>query len=181
MSNKSGCIALAAVFMTSIASAGALYETPVSSCGTLNCSGMTIRGIHQSREPFVIQVYAREGECLRLDVSTQTEDMVLLWTTPFVYESEIWDDRDFDGGDFRPLFTYDPLPYTGWHTIVISYFDYDDRVGRFTLEYGRYPSGNVNCQEAPAATSSQKRAGHSAARVKFGPSAEASRVAGPQE
>lgn len=171
MPSKIRWIAFAAAIVTSGAWAGALYEAPLSSCGTTNCSGMTIRGIHQSNEPFVIQVYAQEGECLRLDVNTQTEDMVLAWITTYIWDSEIWDDRDFNGGDFRPLFVRDPVPRTGWYTVLVSYFDPDDRVGRFTLEYGRYPSGNANCQVPVTATRSMQPPAESISKKMFGAAA----------
>ena len=126
--------------------AGSHYESALSSCSTINCAGMTIRGIQQANEPFVIQVFAREGECMRLDVSTQTEDtaMVIIATTA----------GDFLGVDdtfeLRPIFGLDPVPATGWYTVAIGYFDYDPRIARFTLEYGRYPSGSINCSQATA-------------------------------
>ena len=42
------------------------------------------------------------------------------------------------------------VPATGWYTVAIGYFDYDPRIARFTLEYGRYPSGSINCSQATA-------------------------------
>jgi len=110
---------------------------------------MTIRGQHQSREPFVIQVFARAGECLRLDVSTQSEDTALIIVAPTVLDAGSSDDVV----DTRPIFALDPVPATGWYTIGISYFDYDPRIARFTLEYGRYNGGNLNCSQATAAQS----------------------------
>jgi hypothetical protein len=114
----------------------------------INCSGMTLRGIHQNSEPFIIQVYARAGECLRLDVSEQTADLVMAVLAPSVNFGAVVDDRDV--GDFRPLVFVDPVPQTGWYTVAISYFDYDTVVARFELEYGRYPTGNENCVPPPA-------------------------------
>jgi hypothetical protein len=174
MSSKFMWVALAAALATTVAWAGAMYEAPVSACGTINCSGMTIRGVQQTNDPFSIQVFARQGECLRLDVNTQTQDMALLWVPPSVWYSEIWDDRG--AGDVRPLFVRDPVPWTGWYTIVIAYYEFSDLSGKFTLEYGRYPSGNVNCQEAVTAASSLKPAGASVSKMMFGPAAGTSGV-----
>jgi hypothetical protein len=111
---------------------------------------MNLRGIQTANEPFIIQVYARAGECLRLDVDSQTEDTALLLVAPAVNYGGISDDRDFDGGDTRPLFALDPVPWTGWYTVAISYFDFDNRSARFNLIYGRYFTGNPNCQPPPA-------------------------------
>jgi hypothetical protein len=147
MLSKFGLVT-ASVFLTSTAAwAGSHFESALSTCTTINCAGMTIRGQHQSNEPFVIQVYAREGECLRLDVSTQTEDTALRIVAPNALESGFSDDVV----DTRPIFGLDPVPGTGWYTIAISYFTYDPRIARFTLEYGRYNTGNLNCSQATAA------------------------------
>jgi hypothetical protein len=141
---------IAMSFLTSTAAwAGSHFESPLSTCTTINCSGMTIRGQQQSSEPFVIQVYAREGECLRLDVSTQTEDTALLIVAPAVPNTGSSDDVV----GTRPIFGLDPVPITGWYTIAVSYFTYDPRISRFTLEYGRYNGGNLNCSQATAAQS----------------------------
>lgn len=128
--------------------AGSQFEAVRASCVEINCGGMEIRGIHQTSEPFLIQVFAAAGECLRLDVLDQTEDMALLLVAPAVNYGGISDDRDV--GDFRPLFGLDPVPWTGWYTVAVSYFDYDNRKGRFTLNYGRYKGGNANCLPPPA-------------------------------
>lgn len=157
MSNRIGCVMACALLATTAAWAGAQYESPMSSCTALNCSGMTIRGIQQSNEPFVIQVYARAGECLRLDIGQQSEDAAMVVLYPSVFYEWYNDDRDHDGGDFRPLIGIDPVPWTGWYTVVVSYFDLDDRVTRFTLDYGRYPGGNINCQFEIPASQSLKR------------------------
>ena len=141
---------IALSFLASTAAwAGSHFESPLSTCTTINCAGMTIRGQQQSNEPFVIQVYAREGECLRLDVSTQTEDTALRIVAPAVLDTGSSDDVV----GTRPIFGLDPVPGTGWWTVVISYFDYDPRISRFTLEYGRYNGGNLNCSQATATQS----------------------------
>jgi hypothetical protein len=165
---------LASALLTSTpAWAGAMYESPLSSCSTINCGGQTIRGIHQDSEPFVIQVFARSGECIRLDVSTQTEDVAMMMLGTTVNAFLLNDDRDFDGGDLRPLIAVDDLVGTGWYTVAISYFDIDDElpeplVAKFTLEYGRYPTGNINCTQAIAGATSMMRFSESVNKM-FGP------------
>ena len=64
------CLGIVIVVLTaSVAWAGSQIESRVSSCDTTNCSGETIRGTHQAAEPFVTQIFARAGECLRLDLA----------------------------------------------------------------------------------------------------------------
>jgi hypothetical protein len=143
-------ILIAGMSLAASAAAGPQLESVVSGCGTLNCSGMTIRGIHQAREPFVVQIYARAGECLRLDVSDQTDDLAMFVLGPTVDIGGSNDDRD--GTDLRPLIVQDPMPATGWYTVVISIFETVATTARFELEYGRYLTGNINCQSGAATT-----------------------------
>jgi hypothetical protein len=134
--------------------AGSQLEDSKSSCSGINCGAMTIRGVHQRDEPFVIQVLAAEGECLRLDVDEQSEDMAMLVIAPSVNYGISSDDRDFDGGDYRPLVNAE-VPWSGWYTVVVSYYALDHLTAKFTLKYGRYPAGNANCQ-APVAVNGRQ-------------------------
>jgi len=152
MSNRIGVAAVAAFLTTTAAWAGPQFESVRATCSVINCSGMTLRGIHQNSEPFIVQVYARAGECLRLDVREQTEDLAMTVLAPSVNFGASVDDRD--AGDARPLIFVDPVPSTGWYTVAISYYAYDTVVARFELDYGRYPTGNANCA-APAAVTGQ--------------------------
>ena len=132
--------------------AGSVLEDVLNACSTINCAATTVRGVHQAREPFVIQLFAAEGECLRLDVTEQSQDLAMLISSPSVNLAGINDDRDFNNGDFRPLITIDPVPATGWYTVVVSHFDLVATVGKFTLKYGRYATGNANCPVQPTAS-----------------------------
>jgi hypothetical protein len=152
MTRKLWLVIVGALITTNAAWAGPQLESLRAGCTTINCGGMSIRGIHQRAEPFIAQVFAAAGECLRLDIDEQTEDMALLLISPSVNFAGLNDDRDFDGGDFRPLFGLDPVPFTGWYTVVVSYFDLDNRVARFNLRYARYRGGNPNCLPLSAAT-----------------------------
>jgi hypothetical protein len=143
---KKSLLGIAAALVTTTAAwAGPQFESTRSTCTTINCAGMTIRGIIQGPEPFVVQIYARAGECLRLDVSTQTEDLAMTLTGPSVLVGgAIADDRD-PPSDLRPLIVYNLLDATGWYTVIVSLRDTANVDARFTLEYGRYPGGNPNC------------------------------------
>jgi hypothetical protein len=156
-----GCLAANAAW------AGTQVEDTVSNCSIPNCAAQSLRAVHQTNEPFVIQVFAAEGECLRLDVDSQTQDTAMLLASPAVHIVAASDDRDFDADDFRPLIFIDPIPATGWYTVAVSYFDWAPTVAKFVLKYGRYPSGNANCPVPPPATGAQlKQLGVDSSKVK---------------
>jgi hypothetical protein len=141
------------VLTASAAWAGSQIESRVSSCDTTNCSGETIRGTHQAAEPFVTQIFARAGECLRLDVTEQSADVALLVAAPAV--PSIVRNADRGAGDTRPLVMIDEIEWTGWYTVIVGFEDVGNTVVRFRLDYGRYPGGNNNCA-APAAAAAQR-------------------------
>jgi hypothetical protein len=136
-------ITLALVAMN-MAWAGSQVEDVLNSCTTINCKSMKIRGAVQPREPFVIQIFAKETDCLRIDVVGQTKDMVATIAAPSVVFGAISDDRSAE--DTRPLILLDPAGFTGWLTLAVSDFD-GFQSGKFDMRYGRYNSGNPNCQE----------------------------------
>ena len=142
-----GCLAVNAAW------AGTQLEDAISNCNAINCGAMTFRGVHQTNEPFVVQVFAAEGECLRLDVVTETADTSLIILSPAVLAFGGNDDRE--PTDTRPLFFDDPMPATGWYTVAISYWDWAPTTAKFILKYGRYPTGNPNCPVVPAADSAK--------------------------
>jgi hypothetical protein len=138
--------AVAAVLLLGPAGASA-YSQLIDvrdSCTDINCGAMKIRGMSQTDEPFVIQVYADFGECLRIDVTKQGKDAELLVINPNINVSMYNDDRD--AADDRPLVVIDPVEYTGWHSILVGYWEASRKPTKFFLKYGRYDSGNPNCQ-----------------------------------
>lgn len=144
---------VAASIATTVAWAGAQLESRLSSCTTENCAGETIRATHQAAEPFVTQIFARAGECLRLDVTEQTADVALVVVAPV--PPAIVRNADRSSGDTRPLVKVDGLDFTGWYTVVVGFEDTGNTVVRFRLDYGRYLGGNANCA-APATSAVQK-------------------------
>jgi hypothetical protein len=150
MSNKIAFAVVGALMTANVAWAGSQVEDTVSACTGINCAAQSIRGVHQPNEPFVIQLFSAEGECLRLDIDSQTQNMAMVISGPTVDIFGANFDRDV--GDERPLIFQDPMPATGWYTLVISYEPIGANVAKFILKYGRYPTGNPNCQ-APATAS----------------------------
>jgi hypothetical protein len=153
MKSKLAIVVVGSCLTASAAWAGSQLEDTVSNCTGINCGAMSIRGVHQTNEPFVIQVFSAEGECLRLDVDTQTQDSALIVLSPSVLSAGGNDDRAED--DTRPLFFQDGMPATGWYTVAISYWDWAPTQVKFILKYGRYPAGNPNCAAAATAASVQ--------------------------
>ena len=128
---------------TGVAWAGSQIESRISSCTSINCAGETIRGTHQTTEPFVTQIFARAGECLRLDVTQESEDTALRVVGPTV--NVTFGNNNREAGDTRPLLRLDDLAATGWYTVLVSRQGAGNEVVRFRLDYGRYPGGNPNC------------------------------------
>jgi hypothetical protein len=145
-----GCLGVSAAW------AGSQLEDTVSSCSGINCGAMILRGVHQTNEPFVVQVFATAGDCLRLDVDSQTQDMALTIVAPAASDAVTVDDRD--DADLRPLFFQNEMPGTGWYTVVVGYYDYAPTQGKFILKYGRYPAGNANCTAVAASDAAQLKA-----------------------
>lgn len=143
-----------ALLAATAAWAGSQIDSRVSECTGTNCAGETIRVTHQAAEPFVSQLFARAGECLRLDVTQQTGDTAIFVVAPVAGQGASNSDRD-PGVDLRPLLLLDDLPWTGWYTVVIGFQGVGNRVVRAKLDYGRYPGGNANCQP-PATAVAQK-------------------------
>jgi hypothetical protein len=143
-------LGISATLLTGTAAwAGSQIDSRVSPCTGTNCAGETIRVTHQAKEPFVSQLFARAGECLRLDVTEQSGDTALFVVAPVAGQGASSSDREA-GVDLRPLLLLDNLPWTGWYTVVIGFQGEGNTVVRARLDFGRYPGGNANCQ--PPAT-----------------------------
>jgi len=132
---------------SSAAWAGPQIEDIFNTCTDINCKSQQIRGVSQPKEPFVIQVFAGEGECLRFDVVEQTRNTEMLVVPPGSFFTYYNDDREPFPGDDRPLIIIDPVATTGWHAVIVNYWNRSLEKTKFKLKYGRYDSGNPNCQE----------------------------------
>lgn len=128
------------------ASAG-IYDNTVSTCDTVNCSSLTLPATYVVAEPYVTQVYATKGQCLRLDVTVQAVDLEMVLVSP---NGKSWRNDDRVNGDTRPLIRA-TANVTGWYLLQVGYYSGAGTTGDFTLRYGRYRSGNANC----AATSTR--------------------------
>ncbi len=140
----------------------AIVDYP-KACPGRNCGSQTIRGQYRRTEPFVIQVFAIQGNCLRLDVTTQSSDMSMRVIGPYLIFDR-WFNDDYPNqaelmkplpDDQRPRIVVDPVPRTGFYTVLLNFFNGLGPGGSFTLRYGIYNTGNVNNCSDPTAISSQ--------------------------
>jgi hypothetical protein len=145
---KASLVIGGALIASGAAWAGSQIESRISTCGSINCAGESIRGTHELTEPFVTQIFARAGECLRLDVTQESADTALRVVGPSVNFTAGNNNRE--AGDTRPLLRLDDLASTGWYTVLVSLQGAGNTVVRFRLDYGRYQGGNVNCTEIAA-------------------------------
>ena len=161
---------------------GEIFDPTSSSCTKLNCSsilvGATVKSFGDvTAGRWVAEVFAGQGECLRLFVSQEFTDLETVVVAPngSVYRND--DGGVGSGSDIlRPLVKIDPTPNNGWYTVSIGHFAGAAVTGNFQLRYGRYSSGNINCANpTPSATPSQaatKRDGRALAPAEGEPGAE---------
>jgi len=116
-----------------------------NTCTTLNCSASIINGTYVTSsnnnvDPFILQVFSTGSECVRLAVTSQGTDLEAVLVSP---SGAVWKDDD-GGGSLRPLIKAN-TDVRGWYTLQIARYNGTAANADFTLNYGRYPSGNVNC------------------------------------
>ena len=147
-SRKLAAAALAAIALLAAQAAGAmnLFAPTVSNSGTLDGGSIDLAGtLHDpgaNARPWVGQLYAGEGECLRLAVTTNAFDAKL---TVFAPTGAVY--RDDDGnGDLRPLVKIASAPASGWYTVQLAQFNGAPVNQPFHMLYGRYIGGNINCE-----------------------------------
>lgn len=94
-------------FVEKASAAPLLYDSTVDSCTAVNCGAVLINGISMKNSfldsvPFTAEVYVGAGQCVRLDVTTQTADMQTVLVSP---SGAIWRNDNRGEFDFRPLIT----------------------------------------------------------------------------
>ena len=131
-----------------VASATNLFDPSVSSTSTLDGSSIELDGtLHDTNgnpAPWVVEVYAGVGECVRLFVTTTAFDAKLTVVAP---NGAVYRDDD-SGGSLRPLVRIANAPSTGWYTVQVAQFSGAPTNANFTLKYARYNGGNPNCAVA---------------------------------
>src|SRR4051794_13475271 len=120
--------------------------------------GATVNGFGGTAGPWTAEIFSSGNECLRLDVTTEVDDLELVAVAP---NGNVYRNDDRNGAtDRRPLVKVDPSPNNGWYTVSVSQFAGTAVQSNFTLNIQRLPTGNVNCQPAtPALGASTKASG----------------------
>lgn len=129
--------------------AGSNLSDPPGTCTASNCQAMTLTGTMQrTPENFVTEVWAGNGECLRLEVTSTSPsfDPAMMVIGPSFSDGAIWSDDD-SGAGLNPLLKIN-APVGGWYTVVVTEYTRVDSAKDFTLKYGRYNGGNPNCNGA---------------------------------
>jgi len=123
-----------------------VFDNSISSCTAINCSSLTIPGSVLNFGPFAgvwnINVFARAGNCVRLDVISQSHDLEMVVVAP---DGSVYRNDDRTVGDTRPLVKIGSVPGSGWYTVHIAQFAGASVEADFTLLFGHYSAGNPNC------------------------------------
>jgi hypothetical protein len=149
MDSKSLMTAAATLLFAATASATPIYDPSISTCTDRNCSsvelGGTVPGFLASGMPWVIQVFATERECLRLEITSQEADLEMRVVSPDGSKTWVNDDSTLAPCPLCPLVTVNPTRHNGWYTVHIGEFGGGAVQASFTFAYGRYNRNNPNC------------------------------------
>lgn len=147
---KTKLIALSALTMLSVvasnyANATNLFDPSVSATTFLDASSVrldgTLNDTNGNAQPWTAEFYAAPGECVRFFVTSTAFDSELTVIAP---NGTVFRDDD-GGGLLRPLVKIASAPSQGWYTVQVAHFAGAAMNSNFTLLYGRYSAGNVNC------------------------------------
>ena len=122
---------------------------PASTSTTLNGGTATVQGTtFQSgvnARPWVTQIHAPAGRCLRLAVTAEGSDLGMQVATPTVFTAFRNDDGFVGSCGLCPVVKIANTPDDGWYTVSINFFTGAASTTNFTLRYAHYPLGNPNC------------------------------------
>jgi hypothetical protein len=114
--------------------------TPIYTTGSTTILGTTF-GFGPSAMPWVAEVFASNGQCLRLAVTNQATDLEMVVVAP---NGTVYRDDD-SGGNLRPLVKIPNTPNNGWYTVRINHFGGNAVSSNFTLLYQRLSQNNAAC------------------------------------
>lgn len=122
-------------------------EAPLS-CSYPNCNSLKIKGTvllsSNFAVPWVAQIAARQGECLRIDVIAQGTDLEAVLIAPD--GNRTWRNDNRSTSDLKPLIMTYGVPQNGWYTLQLSHAAGAPANADFTLFFGRYPvNDQLNC------------------------------------
>jgi hypothetical protein len=138
-------LAALGVFAVGQAAATNLFNPVVSTTTVLDGASIeldgTLNDTSVNAQPWVAELYAGIGECVRFFVTTTAFDAKITVITP---NGTIFRDDD-SGGLLRPLVEIGSAPLSGWYTVQVAHFAGQPQNANFALKYGRYNFGNPNC------------------------------------
>jgi hypothetical protein len=124
-----------------------LKNCTLQNCGATFVNGISLKTAFGDSVPFTVQVFANVGDCLRLEVTSESADMKTVVVSP---SGTTWINDDFYG--LRPLVTA-RADVKGYYTVHINYWNGNQSTNTlqlFTLAYGRYVAGTPTNCPAPA-------------------------------
>lgn len=138
--------------LAATASAGPMFDTSTSSCTTDNCSSVSVGGSllafgSSFASPWVGQIFAFDNQCLRLDVTSASNDLEIVAVQP---NGRVFRDDDSGVGN-RPLVKINGTK-PGWYTVQVSTFNGEPVDADFTLAFGLYNVNNPNCANPTSPT-----------------------------
>jgi len=149
MNRKALTAVAATLLLATSASATPIFDPSTSTCTDRNCSavefGGTVPGFLNAAMPWVIQVFATDRECLRIEVTSQEVDLEMRVVAPDGSKTWVNDDSTLAPCPLCPLVTVNPTRQNGWYTVHVGEFGGSSVQANFTLAYGRYNRNNPNC------------------------------------
>ncbi|MEK6783907.1 MAG: hypothetical protein AABY61_00315 [Nitrospirota bacterium] len=145
-----GAVVLGVVLMVGSTWATNMFTTGSTSTA-INGSARTIQGTVGSflsnNDPWVAELWAPAGRCLRIAVTAQGTDLETVVRAP---NGQVFRNDDQGGAvcPLCPLVKIANTPNRGWYAVSINHFAGTAVAADFTLQYQHYPVGNVNCAGA---------------------------------
>jgi hypothetical protein len=133
-----------------------LSATTILDGSSIRLDGTILASGGVNHQPWTIDVYASQGQCLRLFVGLEDADSELVVVAP---NGTVYRNDDVNGAaDRRPLVKIPSAPNSGWYTVHVSPFNGAALNYNFALWYGRYSAGNINCAGGTAPFSASSAA-----------------------
>ena len=126
---------------------------PLNTCTGINCGARVIQGtvtqFGPTAQPWVAEIFADPGRCMRLAVTTEGVDLETVVRAP---NGQVFrnDDGFIGGCGLCPVVKIANTPNNGWYTVSIGQFAGAAASANFTLAYSLYNLGNPNCAGATA-------------------------------
>lgn len=121
---------------------------PASTSTAINGGAATLNGttlaFGPSAHPWVAQIYAPAGRCLRLAV-TSGPDLGMQVAAPGFSQAYRNDDGGISPCPLCPVIKIASTPNNGWYTVSLNFWTGAPLNGNFVLRYAHYPVGNPNC------------------------------------